>query len=505
VFEVDLQSRSRQQIVGAAMHLEEVFVTEGVPKFTFVKPPNYNDIFLDVRRKGKPVIIEGQSGTGKTTCIKSILAELGEELQATYLTARRPGDMAKIGDILADIKNGVYIIDDFHRLPVEIQTALADLAKLAAETGDEADLPKLVIIGINEIGSALIRLVPDIAKRTGIHRIRPGAKEDIDKLIAEGCDRLNITIENAQSIYPETRGDYWLTQQLCQSICTAAGVTETVGNKKSISFETGDIRQRVIDRLHHTYYPAVREFCRGQRFRPSNDPYYRLLRVVGEQGTSIVDLNGLANTNEDVRGSINNIKERRLTALIAAKPLVARHFYYNNETKSFAIEDPALFYYVKHLDWAALRADCGFREGGKVYPFEIAISFAGENRELARLIAGSLEELDVPVFFDEMFEVNFLGKTWARQFKEIFGEKSQFVVCLLDQHHLEKIWPTFEREHFIPRIADESVIPIFLDDTKFPGIPQDLIGIKFRYDPEDPKWKNKVTDEIVMKLIDKVG
>jgi ABC-type bacteriocin/lantibiotic exporter with double-glycine peptidase domain len=53
--------------------LEEVFVTEGVPEFTFVPPPNYNDILLDVRRPGKPVIIEGQSGTGKTTSIKKIL------------------------------------------------------------------------------------------------------------------------------------------------------------------------------------------------------------------------------------------------------------------------------------------------------------------------------------------------------------------------------------------------------------------------------------------------
>ena len=28
-----------------SLKLEEVFVTEGVPAFTFVKPPNYNRIF----------------------------------------------------------------------------------------------------------------------------------------------------------------------------------------------------------------------------------------------------------------------------------------------------------------------------------------------------------------------------------------------------------------------------------------------------------------------------
>ena len=382
---------------------------------------------------------------------------------------------------------------------------MADIAKLSAELGSESKLPKLIIIGINEVGSALIQLVPDIAKRTGIHRIRPGTEQDIAALILQGSERLNVKIEKSDTIYAETRGDYWLSQQLCQVICASVGITETRNELASISFSLPDIRKRVVDRLQHTYYPAVKEFCRGQRFRPSNDPYFRLLRVVGIQGTSIVDLNGLANANEEVRGSINNIKERRLTALIAAKPLVADHFYYNSETKNFVIEDPALFYFIKHLDWPALRADCGFKEEGKFYQFDVAISFAGENRELARFIAESLEQLDVPVFFDEMFEANFLGKTWARQFKEIFSEKSRFVLCLLDQHHLKKIWPTFERELFVPRVEDGSVIPVFLDDTKFPGIPQDVVGIKFKFDPADPDWQKNATDQIVMKLIDRIG
>jgi hypothetical protein len=75
----------------------------------------------------------------------------------------------------------------------------------------------------------------------------------------------------------------------------------------------------------------------------------------------------------------------------------------------------------------------------------------------------------------------------------------------LDKNHLTKIWPTFEREHFTPRVADESVIPIFLDDTKFPGVPQDIVGIRFTFDPKDAEWKKKADDEIIIKLIDKLS
>ena len=111
------------------------------------------------------------------------------------------------------------MIDDFHRLASALQQSLADIAKLAAEQGPESNLPKIVIIGINQVGSDLIQLVPDIAKRNGIHKIKPGGTSDIVKLIETGSQRLNITINATDVIYNEARGDYWLTQQLCQSIC----------------------------------------------------------------------------------------------------------------------------------------------------------------------------------------------------------------------------------------------------------------------------------------------
>ncbi len=486
--------------------VEEVFVTEGVPQFTFVPPPNFTEILLDIRRPGKPVIIEGQSGTGKTTCVKKILERLDQGSIATYLTARDAAHVSAIAHLVQVPVEGTFVIDDFHRLAQDVQKALGDIAKVAAERASEKpDLPKLVLIGINQIGSDLIQLVPDIAKRTGIHRIQPGTAAQIQELINAGCKELNIVFENADLIFGESRGDYWLTQQLCQSACAINGILETRAERVGVRIDLPVLRQRVVDRLKAAYYPAVKEFCRGQRFRPSNDPYYKLLRAVSEQDSSIVDLNELANAKAEVHGSINNIKERRLSVLIQSKPICARHFYYNSETKNFAIEDPALFYFLKHMEWNALRSDCGFREAPKDYEFDFALSFAGENRDLARYIAESLETLDANVFFDEHYEANYLGRTWSREFLRIFGSDSRLVVCLLDTHHRDKIWPTFERECFEPRVADAEVIPIFLDDTAFPGIPKDTVGIKYVWKPDDLGWRNDVFDKIVFKLLERAS
>jgi hypothetical protein len=489
----------------ANLLLEDVFRTEGVPEFTFVPAPNYNEIFLDIRRPGKPVILEGQSGTGKTSCVKQIIATLGDDLETQYLTARNAVDVTKITDIVKFQVAGRYVIDDFHRLAQSLQSEIANVAKTAAEADSGSPVPKLIIIGINQVGSGLIQLVPDIAKRTGIHRILPGREEDIEALVKRGSALLNIEIPDAASIYKETKGDYWLTQQICQSICLAGGVTRTVDNFLSVSFNIAEIRKRVVERLQAAYYPAVKDFCRGRRFRPTNDPYFKLLREVGQQDSSIVDLNEMANARQEVRGSINNIKEHRLKILIESKPAVASHFYYNTDTKNFAIEDPALFYFIKHLDWNQLRQDCGFREQSEDFEFEVALSFAGENRDLANHIAEGLKTLDVTVFYDELYESNYLGKSWSKQFTEIFGTRSKYVVCLLDIHHQKKIWPTFERDVFASRVADESVFPITLDGTVFSGIPHDLIGIPFRYDSADPNWRDKANAEIVYKLIDKLS
>lgn len=485
--------------------VEEVFVTEGLPKLTFVKPPNFNEILLDVRHPGKPVIVEGQSGTGKTTCVRKILEQLGGTAPE-YLTARSAVDVHRIEEIARSRLAGRFVIDDFHRLATETQAALADIAKFSAESGQaEGAQSKLVLIGINQVGSELIQLVPDIAKRTGIHRIQEGTKSDIERLVREGSSALNVKIPDIDGVFKESRGDYWLTQQLCQTICVINDILETADEERTLIFDAPAFRKKVVERLSAAFYPAVKEFCRGVRFRANNDPYLKLLQKIGQQDSSIVDLNELANSNEDVRGSINNIKETRLAILLRDKPACARHFYYNAETKNFAIEDPALFYFLKHLDWARLRHDCGFRAPGRDIEYDFAISFAGENRELAREIAQQLGILDAHVFYDEHFEANFLGRAWSAQFERIFGRDSRLVVCLLDNNYRQKIWPSFERECFLPRVPEGDVVPIFLDDTTFVGIPKDIIGVVFKRSENVEDERARVTDEIAFKLIERLG
>lgn len=485
-------------------NLEDVFVTEGVPEFTFVKPPNYTALLVDIRRRGKPVIVEGQSGTGKTTSVKRAISEIYPNNAPRMLTPRQPKDIPIIEEISEESGDAIFVIDDFHRLAKDTKDRLANLAKLIAEREDREGLPKLVIVGINNVGSDLIQLVPDIAKRVGIHRITPGTPEVISQMVILGSDLLNIKISNPEMIAEESRGDYWLTQQLCKTICISSNVDSTQDTKKNIVWDSKNVKKLVVQNLQHSYDPAVKEFCRGRRFRPTNDPYYKLLKAVSEQDRSSVDLNELANSRQDIKGSINNIKDHRLRVLLDQKELCAKLFYYDVRTKNFALEDPALFYYIKNLDWDELRQRCGFREDQRDFEFDIAMSFAGENRDLAKFIVDQLSELDISVFYDKHYEDNYLGGPWSDKFNDIFVNRSRLVVVLLDCHHHDKVWPTFERDCFIVRVAAREVIPVFLDDTIFVGIPNDLVSIHFKLTGDINDNRDSIIDEVVLRIATKL-
>lgn len=56
--------------------LEEVYKLNGVPTYTFVRPTEFNRLFVALRTPGRGVVLEGPSGIGKTTAIARATEEL---------------------------------------------------------------------------------------------------------------------------------------------------------------------------------------------------------------------------------------------------------------------------------------------------------------------------------------------------------------------------------------------------------------------------------------------
>ena len=111
-------------------------------------------------------MVEGPSGIGKTTAVEKALAAVGVADHTAKLSARRKADLEYI-EILPEMQQaGTIMVDDYHKLPTETKSALADYLKILADAEDEKT--KIIVLGINQAGDSLIEFAPDLVNRIDV-------------------------------------------------------------------------------------------------------------------------------------------------------------------------------------------------------------------------------------------------------------------------------------------------------------------------------------------------
>jgi hypothetical protein len=106
-------------------------------------------------------------------------------------------------------------------------------------------------------------------------------------------------------------------------------------------------------------------------------------------------------------------------------------------------------------------------------PYEIAFSFAGENRQFVGEVARELDSKGVRVFYDEFERVRLLGKDLVAYFAEVYGKQARFCAMFISEHYVRKAWTQLERQHAQSRALaekEEYILPLRLDDSEVPGL-----------------------------------
>jgi hypothetical protein len=109
----------------------------------------------------------------------------------------------------------------------------------------------------------------------------------------------------------------------------------------------------------------------------------------------------------------------------------------------------------------------------KVEKYDIALSFAGENRPYVEDVAHGLKSAGVSVFYDSFEKAHLWGKNLIEHLAEIYGQRSRFVVMFISKEYVEKAWTTHERRHAQDRALlaqSEYILPARFDDTEVPGM-----------------------------------
>jgi len=114
--------------------------------------------------------------------------------------------------------------------------------------------------------------------------------------------------------------------------------------------------------------------------------------------------------------------------------------------------------------------------------YDIVISFAGENRNIADELAKKLKERNITVFYDSYEEANLWGKDIYEYLSYIYGESAKFCIMIISEHYKEKLWTNHERKSAQARAfreKSEYILPIKVDDTIIPGLNETVGYIKF--------------------------
>ena len=110
--------------------------------------------------------------------------------------------------------------------------------------------------------------------------------------------------------------------------------------------------------------------------------------------------------------------------------------------------------------------------------YQVALSFAGEQRDYVEEVARHLQSRSIDVFYDGFEKVGLWGRSGAEAFHEAFAEKSAYVVMFISEAYVSKAWPNHERRSALSRMIeekDEYILPVRFDDTRVPGLPTDVI------------------------------
>jgi TIR domain len=107
------------------------------------------------------------------------------------------------------------------------------------------------------------------------------------------------------------------------------------------------------------------------------------------------------------------------------------------------------------------------------FEFDVAVSFAGEDREYVEEIVELLKRKGLRVFYDS----DYMAETWGEDLVEFFDRvyrlSSRYAILFISHHYATKMWARHERRSALDRALQERaayVLPVRLDDSPLDGL-----------------------------------
>ncbi|MEK8133111.1 TIR domain-containing protein [Paenibacillus filicis] len=109
---------------------------------------------------------------------------------------------------------------------------------------------------------------------------------------------------------------------------------------------------------------------------------------------------------------------------------------------------------------------------GTLKKYHLVLSFAGEDRTIAKEIATRITQNGYTVFYDEFERDQLWGKDLYSYLSELYKDKGEYCLMIISEHYSRNYWSKHERLAAQARAFKENreyILPLILDDTEIPG------------------------------------
>jgi hypothetical protein len=107
------------------------------------------------------------------------------------------------------------------------------------------------------------------------------------------------------------------------------------------------------------------------------------------------------------------------------------------------------------------------------FEYDVALSFAGEDRDYVQQVAEALREKGVRVFYDKYEQAALWGKDLYAFLGDVYQRKARLCLMFVSSSYALKAWTSHERKAAQARAlieATEYILPVRLDDSEVPGL-----------------------------------
>ncbi len=120
--------------------------------------------------------------------------------------------------------------------------------------------------------------------------------------------------------------------------------------------------------------------------------------------------------------------------------------------------------------------------------YDLALSFAGEQRGIAERLATRLDAAGYAVFYDEFETARLWGSELPVSLGEVYSSAARFCLIISSSEYVEKMWTNVERRFAISRALEERseyILPVRVDDSALPGLASTTAYVDLRRLDED--------------------